>query len=513
MWTRLACQVTACVVLGGFAHAQQPLSAIDWLSDSVAQPAVRPAPPEDAEGPLLPDPQPMDEISVKPIEGPTLDAVGLLPSDKTGLPIDTWGNANSRDIATLIRAIRVSELPAANRFFYTLLLAELAPPAGDATDGTVLLARLDSLLELGALEQAQALVERAGPTEPDLFRRWFDISLLTGHEDRACAAMRAAPGIAPTFPARIFCLARGGDWNAALLTLETAKALGFVTEEEDALLIRFLDPELFEGEPPLPAPSRPSPLVFRMFEAIGEPLPTGSLPLAFAHADLRHTSGWKARIEAAERLARTWAIDPNRLLGIYTERAPAASGGIWDRVAALQAFDAAILGGDVATIAQTLPPAWAAMRAAHLEVPFAELYADKLARLPLTDNTAALAFRIGLLSSGYEAIADRHAAANPRETFLIAMAKGLPVAQPPQAPRDIAVADAFAGAAPSSAHLALLDQGRLGEALLGALRQLETGGNGDLDDMTHALALFRVVGLEDLARRVALQFLILERHG
>ena len=124
-----------------------------------------------------------------------------------------------------------------------------------------------------------------------------------------------------------------GDWNAAALTLKTAEALGFVTGEQSALLERFLDPEIEDGAAPLPPPSRPSPLVWRMMEAIGEPMPTNTLPVAFAQADLRANAGWKQQIEAAERLARTGAVAPNRLLGLYTERRPAASGGVWDRAA------------------------------------------------------------------------------------------------------------------------------------------------------------------------------------
>jgi hypothetical protein len=125
------------------------------------------------------------------------------------------------------------------------------PPADAGGRGALLLARIDELLDVGALEQAAALLDAAGSAEPELFRRSFDVALLTGTEDRACAQMRANPQLAPTFPARIFCLARSGDWNAAALTLRTAQALGFVTEEEDALLSRFLDPELYEGDPPL----------------------------------------------------------------------------------------------------------------------------------------------------------------------------------------------------------------------------------------------------------------------
>ena len=48
-------------------------------------------------------------------------------------------------------------------------------------------------------------------------------------------------------------------------------------------------------------PGAPDPLTFRLFETIGERLPTAALPRAFAHADLRDVAGWKAQIEAAER--------------------------------------------------------------------------------------------------------------------------------------------------------------------------------------------------------------------
>ena len=507
MWIKgAAAALCLGTALAGPARAEPPLSAIDWLSDSVSEPAA-PAPP--GAGEMVRGAAP-EEISVTALSGPRLDAVGLLPPAVTGLPAETWGDSDTDDLVRLIQAKRAPRLPATAGLLYTLLLAELDPPRGSEQDGRLLLARLDTLLALGALDQAQALLERAGPTQPALFRRWFDVSLLTGHEDRACAAMRATPDIAPTFPARIFCLARGGDWNAALLTLDTAKALGFVTEEEDALLIRFLDPGLFEGEPPLPVPAHPSPLVFRMFEAIGEALPTTTLPLAFAQSDLRFTAGWKARVEAAERLARSGAIDENRLLGIYTERMPAASGGVWDRVEAVQAFDVALLSGDPGAVARALPPAWAAMEEAGLEVPFAALYGERLARLPLADVPRALAFRIALLSNSYELVAATHDPATPQEAFLAGLAKGDVSGLEPPTPAAAALAEAFAGAEPTPQLSALLERGRLGEALLNAIALIGTGAVGDLADLTAGVALLRAVGLEDVARRAALQIVILE---
>ena len=503
------------LLLAGSAYGQStpdaPLSAIDWLSQSVTTPPLAPVVPPVSKGSVP------ESVSVTVLGGPTADAAGLLSPQVTGLPQALWGIGRRDDIIKLIANERADTLPALRGLLLTLLLAEADPPTGSeqtpADMGTLLLARVDKLLDLGALDQARALLDVAGPEKPDLFRRSFDVDLLTGNEDQGCKTMVAAPGLAPTFPARIFCLARSGDWNAAALTLRTGQALGFVTDQEDALLSRFLDPDLYEGEPPLISPQPVTPLDWRMFEAIGEPLATSTLPLAFAHAELRPTAGWKAQIEAAERLARAGAISPNLLLGLYTERKPAASGGVWERVAAFQRFEAALATADPRAIERALPDVWARMAEAELEVPFAEIYGERLRTLDLTGDAGQIAFQIGLLSPSYEQVANGRTTTDVRDQFLIGLARGqMPATLPPDS-LIRAIAPAFSGTEPSDAMTSLLDQTRLGEALLLAIKDIELGVQGDLPAVTDGLALLRRVGMESIARRTALQLVLLERRG
>lgn len=483
---------------------QSPLSAIDWLSESVRAPLVI-IPPQI---PSIADNAASEDITVTRLDVPTLDAVGLLPTSVTGFPKGLWGRSSAKDIAIRLATVDVSGSPAMQDLLYNLLLAELDAPEQTEESGLLFLTRIDRLLDLGAVNQAGALLERAGPDTPDLFRRWFDVALLTGTENAACDALRTKADIAPTFPARIFCLARNGDWNAAALTLETAKVLGFLSKDEDALLARFLDPELFEGEPPLVPPARPTPLVFRMFEAIGEPLPSAAMPRAFAHSDLRYVVGWKAQIEAAERLARSGAIDTNLLLGLYTERLPAASGGIWTRVETFQRFDVALRSGNPNAVTKALPPVWSEMSKVGLQVPFARIYGADLDRLPLYGEVAALAFRIGLLSQDYEVIAAAHQPLSAEERFLIALASGKP-STPAIGQTAAAIVDGFSSRQLPNDLLENTSQDRLGEAILKAVQLFANGVNGDLEDVATALALFRRIGLEDTARRAALQMLLL----
>ena len=507
---RLGRVLALCLFSPLAAQAEEPLSAIDWLSQSVATPAPVPVDPA---RPTATGGVTQGSVAVTVIGAPSADAVGLLPPKVTGLPVNLWGPGRTNDIAALLTAERVDSLPALRGLLLTVLLAEALPPADAGTAATLLMARIDKLLDMGALDQARALLDAAGSRDPGLFRRSFDVALLTGEEDRGCRIMVESPGLAPTFPARIFCLARSGDWNAAALTLRTGQALGYITDEEDALLSRFLDPDLFEGEPPLPAPARVTPLAWRMFEAIGEPLSTATLPIAFAHAELRPQAGWKAQVEAAERLARAGAISPNVLLGLYTERRAAASGGVWDRVSAFQRFEAALDKGDQGAIARILPEIWSQMTEQELEVPFADLYGKRLSAIPFMGEAAEIAFAVGLLSPDFESIAADHAPTNPREAFLVGLANGNLTGLTPPDSLARAIAPAFLGHEPDADLSQLVAEGRTGEAILIAIEKVERGVQGDLDGVTDGLALLRKVGMDKAARRTALELILLERRG
>lgn len=515
------------VPLPALAAGDDPLSAIDWLSQSVSAPsgssAATASVPSSAAAAPQPDANepPVSEggalptvVATTSLDGPSPDAIGLISPAISGLPHDLWGAGLTLEIASAISQERMDSLPALRQLVLTMLLAEAAAPIDSEGKGRLLMVRIDKLLHLGALEQAAALIDIAGPAStPDLFRRAFDVALLTGHEDRACETMQSNPALAPTLQARVFCLARSGKWDVAALTLQTAQALGQVGPDQAALMGRFLDPDLFEAEPVPPPPIPVTPLDWKMFEGIGEPLSTQTMPIAFAYAELSPNFGWKAQLEAAERLTRAGTIAPNVLLGLYTDRDPSASGGVWDRVDAFQRFDAALTSGNKDAVAQTLPPVWARMQEAELEVPFAVLFGADLAALGLPDEAGRIAFRIGLLSPSFEAIARARTPADTTESFLIALATGSLDGVPPTDSLGRAIAPAFLAPKPSARATELLEGNRLGEAILVGVDDIAAGVAGDLAGVSNGLSLLRAVGLDSVARRTALELLLLERRG
>lgn len=447
------------------------------------------------------------DVTVTPLGAPNRGAAGLLPSSVTGLPRTLWSGSETQVLSALITSLSAEGQPALQSLLYTLLLAEAdAPTGGKSAD--FLRIRIEKLLALGAVDPASALLDRADPAHNDLFDLYFDVALLSGDAAAPCRALRDRPALSRDLARRIFCDARAQEWDTAALTLSTADAIGALSRLDTALLERFLDPELFEDTPFPPLPARPSALQFRLFEAIGEGLPTAPLPRAFAAVDLSGDAGWKAQADAAERLARVGAISENRLLGIYTSRVPSASGGIWDRIEAVQRLETALRSGDPQAILTQTEKAWDLMGDVQLHVPFATLFAQDLLRLPETPGPAAdLVTRIGLLSPLYEQAAQRKT-----DDPLLKAAQGIATGAPepaPQIPTMTPIYAAFSNATPPVHLTELARTGQLGEAILRAMTLASAGAEGDAGALQNGLAFLRNAGLEDTGRRLALQLLLL----
>lgn len=505
----------ALVVFGSMAieaHAQQePLSVIDWLKQHPEQPAITAAVlPKRFEPPVTPNAE-APAVSVEPLGERAPKIIGIVPAAVTGLPETLWRGSTGTALSKQLDDLPNLRLPAAQALLYTLLLTEAVAPGEDPKNESALtLARVRVLERLGAHDPALALLEQADVTRNRAhFTDYINVALLTGVEDRACAILSAQPHLAPSLAHRTFCAARGGDWPTAALLFDTGATLDIFAPEERAALERFLHSEAFEGSRALPRPDVMTPLLFRLHEAIGEPFPTNTLPRAYATADLRELAGWKRQLEAAERLAVTGALSPNRLLGLYTARQPAASGGVWDRVAAMQRFEAALRTRSAEAISEALPVVWAEMEAVGLEMVFVDLFADALRRYSLTGPARDVARDIGLLSPDYAAVA-----AQPDVPDLLARLAGHDAAAP--ALPDARTSALLSGLSSTATRRDLLDMarnGRMGEALLRTLLLMEDGAAGDPVALDQALSTLRALGLEDTARRAALQILLLERYS
>ena len=138
------------------AFATDPLSAIEWLEKRPKQIVV---PLETLNPPKVDEPAVAGsvvtpEVTVTPLGAPVRAAAGLLPSSVTGLPRTLWFGSEAEVLTALFDALNVEAQPALQSLLFTLVLAEADPPQ-DARVSSLMRARIEKLLHLGALDPAQ----------------------------------------------------------------------------------------------------------------------------------------------------------------------------------------------------------------------------------------------------------------------------------------------------------------------------------------------------------------------
>jgi len=511
MWRGLA----MAVLLAGAAHAEPPKSAIDWLSESLLQPPnfVISPPGRTGHGQSA-------IITSMPLEMVSRDAAGILPPEITGFPRGIWGDLPSADAALLLQSVGPSALPEVASLFKQVLLAQSNPPLDAGPEGALLLARIDTLFAMGALDEAETLILLAGVSEPEIFRRWFEISLIGQRTNAPCTALKARPSLSDDVSTRTICLARSGDWNAAAITVSLAESLGQIAVVDADLLVRFLDPEMFAGLPDAGNPEPLDPITFTLRESLALPRPETPLPLPYLNADLTLHTPARQRILAAERLVRASATPPNLLFAAYRGARAASSGGAWGRAELVQELDAALVSEDDERLAKALTAAMVAFADASLLAPFSIEYGDTLAHFPPAPETGQIAPRIRrlLLLAGHPLA--QWANLGPTDPSLVQFATRLASHTPIQgvSPYGDALPEAihlaFANLTPPQQDLpalvAKIDAGNFAEVLLRALALLANGRDSDPQSLHEGLYLLRKLGLEDSARKVAIQLLLIE---
>ncbi len=501
-------------VLGLPAYGQEPVSAIGWLSESLRNPPPFEITPEAP--PLVPETG-LGIIEKKGLGGISPDAIGLLAPSVTGFPVGMWGDLDVDEAVRLVRDFPESDVPTVREMFHRILLAQANPPQGSNHTGPLLQARIDRLFEMGALDAAEALVNLDTPASPEMFDRAFDIAILTDRTLKVCETLANAPALTDDLSKRVYCLARSGDWNAAAITLSLGASIGAIPRERELLLIRFLDPQMFEGAPDPAVPDPLEPMDFVLREAVFLPRPSGPLPLPYLYRDTEARAPLRARIEASERLVKSGALPSSILFEAYRTGNPAASGGVWGRQRAIQDMDRALESRDPARIAAATQVAIQVMGDAGLLEAFAAEFGETLSRLPYAPAYAPVVGPVldvvhlaGLTAPDWE----ENATPDPRRDLARALVRKQPPASLPEGDALVqAITAAMAGGAPDSPqsnrlHEAL-DRGNTAQALLGAMRLLSDGAAADPGRVGAGLYILRAAGQEAAARRIAVQILLL----
>jgi hypothetical protein len=490
------------------AHAETPLSAIDWLAEhSIKGSPKLSSTPNLRENPALSATVSTD-IEVTVLRDIQRDAVGLLPPEVTGLPVTLWRNSTTQDLLSLLEASQVSQNPSIQSLTMRVMLAEGDAPYDSNGKFNFLRAKLEKLIQYGAIDPALAMLERAAPLPAPLVPILFDLSMYSEALEPACEQVLQLGAAFENDSARIYCLARRGEWQSANIMLTTAEALQSLTPRETAMLHFFLETGSEKiSDLYFSADSVPTPLEYRLYEAFGEPVPANNLPLAFSVAELSGDKGWKAQLEAAERLSKSGVFSDNQLLGLLTKKPAPASGGIWDRVTMIQDLEQALEANAPARISVALRTVWSALGTSALATPIARLFYKRLVAANLLKQDLVLVHEMGLLTDHYQDAAKALITRSRKHRLEVAVALNRFTFFSPRNEFEQAILKAYKTPRIPYSVSNLLAQGKLGEVILNATLQFEKGSDGDLKDLIEALSTLRHIGLDDTARRATLSLI------
>lgn len=512
---RLMCILSICAAP---AQAQSPLSAIEWLSESISHPPEFRLSPD---APQVVPPAFMD-ISVKVADSKvSADAIGLLAPPQTGFSADLWGPMRAQDIIDLLDSYPNEGLPEAKNLFRRVLLAQTNPPLDDMQSGQVLSARIERLIQIGALDAAEALVGLNTTLTPKLFAQMFDIAILTQRTTKVCALLAGAPALSNDLSTRVYCLARSGDWNAAAITLSLGASLSAIDPAREEMLVRFLDPELFEGEPDPEIPTPLNVMDFVLREAVFLPRPSGLLPLPYLYRDIGTRAPQRAKMEASERLVKAGSMPASLLFSAYRDGQAASSGGVWGRAKSIQALDLAFKNGVAAEISTSLGAVFEAFAPLGLLSALAEEYADildALSYIPPYEAVRGDVVNLLLLAGKSPDDWGNPKLLSPNQILASSIAlTGRAVSVGRDDALLIAVESAFSNVVPNTPKgiqlQSLLADGLHGSAIFAALELLSNGRQSDPSSIHTGLFILNAVGQSEAAKRLAVQILLLPSEG
>ncbi|MFQ3355109.1 MAG: hypothetical protein ACI8Y9_000843 [Paracoccaceae bacterium] len=458
-----------------------PLSVIDWLSEAYA-----------------PDKK---KIKLSTTLSPPLENAFFIENNT--LLHKSWEDSNTEALEKLISILDYDVNPELLNLIYKVLISEMGPANDSISSESLLLIRVNKLIEFGAIEQAQTLLESANPNSSLIFERLFDLSLITYTEETTCDRFLNNPSISSDYKIRIFCLARAGNWQSAETTLHASFALNLISTENYMLLMKFLAPENVSEHVIFIPIGLPTFLQYRILEAIGEKILGETLPNSFAHFELSQNTEWKGRILASERLIRTGALPFSQLLNVYQERQLSKSGGVWERVRLINQLEKILTeGSDLKKLSA-------------FEIANTELISVDLHGFALTHYTPIL---LQILKRIQKEPVDINALIKPQDLEAISMLNSLSNAE--QEPTNVNNSSFFSEALTVSDHIQVLDnltgeyinyslrdlisQDKRGEALLLALNLLKREHYADETKIKQGLKLLLSLGYSKQAEKTAL---------
>jgi len=368
-----------------------PTTAIEWLQDRKPLPKKIPRPARLYK--TIPD-NIIIPITTTTLKPNNFNSIGIIPSEITGINPRIWSSITEDAISFQLNSLPYLHFSTARTFLKRVLITETNAPLDSLTSikkgKLYLFSKLDKLIEIGALDEAETLISLVPKLDKDVFNRWSKVSLLTGRLTKMCKTLVRKPELSSDLSLRIICFARLGDWQAAALILATASTLGKISNNREQLLIRYLDPNLFIDNQTNSQNSNFDEIDFYIKTTSQQYNGIRNNKPKYSYRELNSNSSLDGKIIAAEILTISKSINGSVLFDIYRNSIVDKSEEHWTRIETIQDLDSALNTVNKLKVSTALKHAISEMHSYNLLVPFAKEYAAKLSYFDAHANQTEL---------------------------------------------------------------------------------------------------------------------------
>ena len=367
-------------------HGREPTNAVDWFMPAenlkTEAKSLEAKPEKDAHGDLI--------ITKSELRPNDLNSVGIIPPKITGIDPKIWQEMNELTLFLELQSLPTLNFDATQTFLKRVLISETIPPIPNLksklSGKLYLIAKLDKLIEIGALEEAETIINQVSTLDSKLFERLATISFLTGRIDTMCNQLSLYPGLNDDLTIKIICLSNLDDWNAAALILSSAVSLNLLDSHRELLLINYLDPSLLPQNNPLENQTDFDEIDFYLGNIAKNPQPEFFDDVKYRYAIFNNGSDLESKILAAEALSRKRSINVSTLFDTYRNNNINGSGGFWSRMLAVKALDHALKRNNQQTVSIALDRAIDEMFKRNLLFTLASEYSSKLATFNVLED-------------------------------------------------------------------------------------------------------------------------------
>ena len=250
-----------------------------------------------------------------------VNGIGLISLDSTKFPEDLWSNSNEKELAEKLNNMPEFSLSSTNKIFKRLLLVDAKPPLnsiGMKNMGYLfLLSRIDQLINLGAIDEAEEILNFIKEPPIDLMKRRIEVASLNGRLSKTCNLANRYPNFKGLLQFKIICLVRKNDWQAAALAFTVGSSLRQFDEKEKQLLLNYLDPDIVSNYSTDVEIDNLSPTDFYLMHGKKALIPPDIIPNKYAYAFSELGMDPEIRIKSMEQLALNYVVNANRLFNLY----------------------------------------------------------------------------------------------------------------------------------------------------------------------------------------------------